>query len=91
MLCIREETEELYETVEGRWWHCGGLVEGLKPFIANHYKSLFSSGAGQEVLRVVERRVTPDMMNASPLKTFTGKRFPVYPEAMVKGRFINTF
>lgn len=36
----------------------------LKPFITNHYKSLFSSRAGKrvnEVLQAVERKVSPSM------------------------------
>lgn len=44
----------------------------LKPFITNHYKSLFSSRAGQrvnEVLQAVERKVSPSM-NETLLKTF---------------------
>jgi hypothetical protein len=54
----------------------GEVVAGsrLKPFIANHYKNLFSSLAGhrfEEALCGVERRVSRSM-NETLLKTFTG-------------------
>jgi hypothetical protein len=55
----------------------GEVVAGakLKPFIADHYKNLFSSCAGQrteEVLSCVERRVSR-LMNEILLETFTGE------------------
>lgn len=55
----------------------GEVVAGkrLKSFIANHYKNLFSSCAGQraeEVLQAVSSRVS-SAMNETLLKTFTGE------------------
>jgi len=55
----------------------GDVVLGkrLKPFIANHYKKLFTSCAGQrtdEVLQAVPSKVSPTM-NETLLRSFTGE------------------